>query len=201
MKKGTIITIAVIVVVALAAVLGVTVFGGNKPADNTPTVPQGPSIIDPQVTADTLGAKQWAAFKAAVEANANATANELAGKLSEGITEFFCMAQPLEQNTEYFPGFDNYKITGFKSASAYMPMIGSIAFVGYVFELEDGTDAATFVNSLKENCNPRWNICVTAEQTVVGAIDNRIFFLMCPENISVEGGDDMDNEGLYDDLG
>ena len=68
MKKGTIITIAVIVVVALAAVLGVTVFGGNKPADNTPTEPQGPSIIEPQVTADTLGAKQWAAFKAAVYA-------------------------------------------------------------------------------------------------------------------------------------
>lgn len=194
MKKGTIITIAVIVVVALAAVLGVTVFGGNKPADNTPTEPQGPSIIEPQVTADTLGAKQWAAFKAAVEAKKNATTDELANTLSQSITDFFCMAQPLEKNTEYFPGFDNYKITGFKSAAAYMPMIGSIAFVGYVFELEDGTDVATFVNNLKENCNPRWNICVTAEQTVVGAIDNRVFFLMCPENIASETPDDMGDE-------
>ena len=195
MKKGTIITIAVIVVVALAAVLGVTVLGGNKPADNTPTEPKGPSIIDPQVTADTMAAKQWEAFKQAVEAKADATPEELANALLEKTADlFFGGAMPIEKGTEFFTGFDNYQITGFKSAAVYMPMIGSIPFVGYVFELEDGTDAATFVNSLKENCNPRWNICVTAEQTVVGAIDNRVFFLMCPENMSNEQPDDMGDE-------
>lgn len=199
MKKGTIITIALIVVVALAAVLGVTVFGGNKPAE--PTEPAGPSVIEPQVEANTIGANQWDAFKKAVEANANATVEELANALLENTADlFFGGAMPLEQGTEFFTGFDNYQITGYKSAAVYMPMIGSIPFVGYVFELEDSTDVAAFVNALKENCNPRWNICVTADQTVVGAIDNRVFFLMCPENMSNEMPDDMGGD-MGDELG
>ncbi len=199
MKKGTIITIALIVVVALAAVLGVTVFGGNKPAE--PTEPAGPTIIEPQVDADTLGAKQWDAFKKAVEANENATVEELANKLVESTADlFFGGAMPLEKGTEFFTGFDNYQITGYESAAVYMPMIGSIAFVGYVFELEDGVDAATFLKNLTDNCNPRWNICVTADQTVAGAIGNRVFFLMCPENMSNEMPDDMGGD-MGDELG
>lgn len=197
MKKNTIITIAVIVVVALAAILGVTLLGGNEPTNNTPTEPAGPVVIKPDVADGTMGADQWKVFEDAIKANENITIEELGNALSESVANlFFGMAMPLEVGTEFFTGFDNYQITGYKAATVYMPMIGSIPFVGYAFELEDGVDAATFITNLTDNCNPRWNICVTAEQTVAGAIGNRVFFLMCPENMSVEGGDD-----LGDDLG
>ena len=77
-------------------------------------------------------------------------------------------------------GFDNYEVKGFKSGAVFMPMIGSIAFVGYVFELEAGADANAFVNELTTNANPRWNICVAAEETVTGVEGNKVFFCMSP---------------------
>ena len=64
-------------------------------------------------------------------------------------------------------------------------MIGSIAFVGYVFELEAGADAEAFVNELTANANPRWNICVAAEETVTAVEGNMVFFCMSP--LSFEG--------------
>ena len=82
-------------------------------------------------------------------------------------------------------GFDNYEVKGFKSGAVFMPMIGSIAFVGYVFELEAGADADAFVNELTANANPRWNICVAAEETVTGIEGNMVFFCMSP--LSFEG--------------
>ena len=77
-------------------------------------------------------------------------------------------------------GFDNYEVKGFKSGAVFMPMIGSIAFVGYVFELEAGADVNAFVNELTSNSNPRWNICVEAEETVTGTEGNMVFFCMSP---------------------
>ena len=82
-------------------------------------------------------------------------------------------------------GFDNYEVKGFKSGAVFMPMIGSIAFVGYVFELEAGADVNAFVNELTTNANPRWNICVAAEETVTGTEGNMVFFCMSP--LSFEG--------------
>ena len=77
-------------------------------------------------------------------------------------------------------GLDNYEVKGFKSGAVFMPMIGSIAFVGYVFELEAGADVNAFVNELTTNANPRWNICVEAEETVTGTEGNMVFFCMSP---------------------
>ena len=77
-------------------------------------------------------------------------------------------------------GFDNYEVKGFKSGAVFMPMIGSSAFVGYVFELEAGADANAFVNELTTNANPRWNICVAAEETVTAVEGNMVFFCMSP---------------------
>ena len=201
MKKNTII-IAVAVALVLAIGIGLAIFFSNKaetPAG--PTEPAGPVVIKPDAAEGTVGANQWNVFENAIKADENITIENLTNALCEGVSEFiFVMPMSLEVGTEFFTGFDNYQITGYKAAAVYMPMIGSIPFVGYVFELEDGTDATTFVNNLTDNCNPRWNICVTAEQTVAGAIGNRVFFLMCPENMSNEGGDDMGDDLYEDDL-
>lgn len=77
-------------------------------------------------------------------------------------------------------GFDNYEVKGFKSGAVFMPMIGSIAFVGYVFELDAGADANAFVKELTDNANPRWNICVEAEETVSAVEGSKVFFCMSP---------------------
>jgi len=63
----------------------------------------------------------------------------------------------------------------------FQPMIGSIAFIGYVFELEDGVSASDFAANLKQNANMRWNICVEAEETVTSVAGNKVFFVMCPK--------------------
>ena len=58
-------------------------------------------------------------------------------------------------------------------------MIGSIPFVGYVFETDD-TDK--LLSTLKENANPAWNICVEADETVYSVKDGLVLFLMCPND-------------------
>ncbi len=192
MKNGKVIILAVLAIIAVLAVLGLLVQGCSQtPADPTepskPTEPNTPAdsgVIKPQVEENTVGAAQWAAFQQAITVNQDATAEELASALAESTAGlFFGTAAPIEKDAEYFAGFDNYRITGYKAAAVYMPMIGSIPFVGYVFELEDGVTPATFIKNLTDNCNPKWNVCVEADQTVAGAIGNRVFFLMCPKKM------------------
>ena len=185
---------------ALAMVLSLAACGNNEGTnpsnDTTPTTPSQPagnSDVTPTVDAATLGGKLWAAFEAAQAANPSATAEEMANILAtnENIP-FMCGAMPIEPG--FLAGFGEYEVTGFEQGAVYMPMIGSIPFVGYIFDLADGADVAAFIQSLEENCNPRWNICVTAEQTVVGSKGNRVFFLMCPENLETEGGDEGETD-------
>ena len=158
----------------------------NTPADD----PKSTDII-PTVEEGTLGKTLWDAFAAAVAENADATAEELANTLiSNPAIQFMGLAMPIEAG--FLQGFGEYEVSGFKSGAVYAPMMGSIAFIGYVFEIENTDDIAGFVKNLEDNADPRWNICVTADQTVAGAIGNKVFFLMCPASIdngSEEGGD------------
>ena len=36
------------------------------------------------------------------------------------------------------------------------------------------------MQTLTDNADPRWNVCVEAEETVVENSDNMVFFVMCP---------------------
>lgn len=183
MEKSKLIILIVFVAVALLAVFGVVARGCTQ-APAEPTGPNNTGVIKPEVEENTLGAIQWAAFQQAITTNQDATAEELASTLAESTADLFSgTASPIEKDAEYFAGFDNYRITGYRAAAVYMPMIGSIPFVGYVFELEDGVDPAAFLKNLTDNCNPKWNICVEADQVVAGAIGNRAFFLMCPKTM------------------
>ncbi len=113
-------------------------------------------------------------------AKTDATALQIAEKLV-GNTKIIPFAGgAMEVEPGLLSGFDNYEVKGFKSGAVFMPMIGSIAFVGYVFELEDGADANAFVTELTTNANPRWNICVEAEETVTAVEGNKVFFCMSP---------------------
>ena len=79
----------------------------------------------------------------------------------------------------YLSGFD-VEITGFNNAVMMAPMIGTIPFVGYIFELEEGANVDEFEQMLLDNANMRWNICTSAEETVVYSVDNIVFFMMAP---------------------
>ncbi len=162
MKKIVALLMAVLMVLTLAA-CGQKENGGqneDQPAGET-----------------TVGSTLLADFKAD---NAG-TAQEIADRiLKNEIIQFMGAAMPVEEGL--LTGFDNAEIKGFKEGVMFAPMIGTIPFVGYIFELAEDTDAETFKTTLKESANLRWNICVTAEELIVESEGNKVFFLMCPKS-------------------
>lgn len=146
------------------------------------TTAEVPSDIIPTVDEKTLGGKLWASFLDACKSNPSATTEEIANAVSSiSDIQFMRMVSPIEPGL--LAGFDNTEIKGFKSGHAFGPMIGSIPFICYIFELEDGADVEAFVKNLTDSANPRWNICVEAKQTVAGSCGNYVFFVMCPDSM------------------
>lgn len=105
--------------------------------------------------------------------------DEIAQGISElPVIEFSCMTAPMEEG--YLAGFDE-EIHGFTKAVSFAPMIGSIPFVGYIFETDD---ADGLIASLKASANLRWNICVEADEMVYAKAGNKVFFVMCPASLT-----------------
>ena len=169
------------ILISMTMIFSLVACGGSN---NEPE----PVNIVPEFTEGTAGETLWNAFATAVAENEAATPEELATLLStNSVIPFMCGAAPVEPG--YLAGFDA-DITGFESGAAFCPMIGSIAFAGYVFELAKDADVTAFVDTLKANANPAWNICVSADYVQAGALGNKVYFLMYPasmdeaENIS-----------------
>lgn len=149
----------------------------QKPEAKPEEKPAEKPAEKPVETPKTVGNNLLGVFKA----NASGSALSVAEKIVEkGNLPF--MAGAMEVEPGLLSGFDNAEITGFKSGAQFGPMMGSIAFVGYVFELEDGVSASDFIANLKKNANLRWNICVEAEEMVAGSSQNKVFFVMCPKS-------------------
>ena len=158
----------------------------KKPAaDKAPSVDKKPEenkapAVEEKPQDATLGQTLLSAFK--TQANSGKDALAIAEALvTNPAIKFSGGAMSVEEGL--LSGFDNAEITGFKSGAMFAPMIGSIAFVGYVFELPEGADTAAFISNLKKNANLRWNICVEAEEMVTGSAGNKVFFVMCPTSL------------------
>ena len=108
--------------------------------------------------------------------NAETIANQL---IANKIIPFVPAVMPVEEGG--LNGFGDAEITGFKEGAMFGPMIGTIPFIGYVFELKDETDVNQFISTLKSNANLRWNICTEADEMVVCSVDKKVFFVMCPK--------------------
>lgn len=138
------------------------------------------STSDNSNTADeatTVGQTLLADFKA----DSTGTAQEIADRLiTNPVIEFMGGATPVEEGL--LSGFDNAEIKGFKEGVMFAPMMSSIAFVGYIFELLEDADVEAFKTTLKDSANLRWNICVEAEELIVESEGNKVFFLMCPKS-------------------
>lgn len=165
-------------ILASAMALSLVACGSKDDAGTTTTTPAADeaNIITPNVTENTVGSTLWNAFLEGMKANEETTPEEMANTLSTNpIIQFAPMAMPVEAG--FLSGFDK-EITGFEKGAVYMPMMGSIAFAGYVFELAEDADVNAFIKTLNDNCNPSWNICVTADYIYTGAYNNTVFFLM-----------------------
>ncbi len=128
-------------------------------------------------TPTTVGTILLADFKK----DSSGTAQEIADRLlTNEIIQFMGAAMPIEEGL--LTGFNETEIKGFKEGVMFAPMIGTIPFVGYIFELEEGSDIAAFKDTLKNNANLRWNICTEAEELIVENVDNKVFFIMCPKS-------------------
>ncbi len=182
MKKILAIVLASLMLLSLAAC------AGNTADNTTPTTEAATSaVITPDNLKDgSMGTEMWKDFEKYVTENPEATPDEIAQALVDAQQNHEIPigmgVMPVEPG--YLPGLfsdENYvEFGGFESGATFMPWIGSIAFVGYVFELEEGADVEAFIAELEKNANPRWNICVEANETVIGAIDNLVFFVMTP---------------------
>ena len=134
----------------------------------------------PVETAKTLGTTLLADFKA--KAASGMDAQSIADALlANPAIKFGGGAMPVEEG--YLSGFDNAEIKGFNTGVMFAPMIGSIPFVGYIFELPSANDVPAFIANLEKNANKRWNICVEADEMVTGSSGNKVFFVMCPTSL------------------
>ena len=132
-----------------------------------------------ELSGDTIGAMLTQDFYALKAENADITAQEMADKiLTNPMIQFSGASMEVEEGL--LTGFGNAEITGFEQGVMFAPMIGTIPFVGYVFTLAADTDVDAFMQTLRDNADPRWNICTEAEETVVEKADNMVFFVMCP---------------------
>lgn len=152
MKKIVILALVLIMALSLAAC------GGNKNENLT------------------VGQTLLADFEERAEnEDAQAIADAL---LTNEVIQFMGGSMAVEPG--YLTGFGEYEVTGFEEAVMFSPMIGTIPFVGYVFDLEDGVDADEFIANLEANADLRWNICTEADEMVSGKKDDKVFFVMSP---------------------
>lgn len=78
----------------------------------------------------------------------------------------------------YIPGFKT-EVKDFKSGYTVKPMIGSIPFVVYIFEVDN---AKEYSETLADNADKRWNICTEADDLKVSYYDNYVFLVMSPSS-------------------
>ena len=164
----------------LAGTEGTTTETAGATTETAATVTEGATE-----TEGTAGEILFNAFKEMMEAKPETTAQEAADALiTNEIIQFMGGAMPVEPGL--LSGFDNTEIKGFEEAVVFMPMMGSIPFVGYIFDMPADADLEAFMTTLKESANMRWQVCVEAEEMVVEAIGDKVFFLMCKKDLSAE---------------
>lgn len=175
---------------ASAMLMSMAACGDNAESSATETTTDAAEVTTEAVTeelteeiteaqADTVGAALLADFNARIAENPDMSAQEMADALlTNSVIQFSGVTMPVENGL--LTGFGNAEITGFSEGVTFAPMIGTIAFVGYVFKLDEGTDAESFKQTLADNADPRWNICTEADETVIESSGNTVFFLMCP---------------------
>ena len=157
-----------------------------------PVVTEAPTevpITDEQVEGETAGDMLLAIFNETLAADPSASSETIAqAVLAHPSIQFMSGSMPVEPGLLAGFGDENreIEITGFEEGVQFGPMMGSIPFIGYIFTLPEGADQTAFMDTLKDGANLRWQICVEAEQLIVEANGNKVFFLMCKNSLDQE---------------
>ena len=176
MKKTISILTAALLLLSLCACGNSAPAATEPPVHETPTPSAAPSETP---AAESMGQALLKDFIDRVNAEPEIDAEALAKALMENpVIQFAGDAIPVEPGL--LTGFGNTEITGFAQGAMFAPMIGTIPFVGYIFVLDADADAEAFVQTLKDNADPRWNICTEADETIAEHVGNTVFFVMCP---------------------
>lgn len=163
--------------------------GGNGGNGAETQKPAGGDSADTSTKEETVGQILLKDFNSRV--NDKSTTLSLAeGLISNSIIEFYGGVTPMEIGV-YMPGLGEFDVSGYKECTSFGPMMSSIAFIGYIFELEEGTDADAFEKALSEHANPRWNVCVTADETTIDTNGRFVFFLMAPMHFEEAPADEF----------
>lgn len=178
----------------LAAVLAVSMIscgGGNNTADTsadtTAAVTDTAAITDTAaaeteavIEANTVATKLQVAFRDYVTANPDASAEEIAGALAsnEAVAPIGPASMPIAEG--WLSGFSAESITGFSEGAVFAPMIGTIAFMGYVFTLAEDADVEAFKTMLTSSADLRWNVCTEADEMICDNVGNKVVFVMAP---------------------
>lgn len=103
-------------------------------------------------------------------------------ELAEKLIKNTCFGEvgmvTMEVEEGFLNGFDS-EINGFTKATMFSPMIGSIPFVGYVFETDE---ADALIQNLKSYAQLNWNICTVADEMKITKKGNLVFFVMAPKS-------------------
>ena len=183
MKK----TLAIILVLIMS--LSAAACGSSAPtATETPTVTEAPTVSDspaegtPDVQEPTgersMGEVLQGEFINLITAGTTEPQAIADALLANSVIEFAGASMPVEPG--YLAGFSS-EIHDFKDGVMFGPAIGSIAFVGYVLNTESEAEAGALVDTLLDNADPRWNICVEADEVLSTSEGNLVFFVMCPK--------------------
>ncbi|MGN0400435.1 MAG: hypothetical protein ACI4EO_09980 [Blautia sp.] len=142
---------------------------GNK--SESPGASSDGNVESSESKADTKGTMLAAVFKSEIDdgSSMEETVNTLADK-----SGYECGT--MECSEGFLNGFSD-EVSGFKTATMFSPYIGTIPFVGYVFETDEPEKLKETLSTLAD---PRWNICTEAEETVIEIADHYVFFVMCP---------------------
>lgn len=183
MKKTLAIFLVLIMMLSAAACgSSATAPTGTPAATDTPAPTEVPVESTPEVQEPagdrTLGEQLQGEFINLVAGGTTDPQAIADALLQYPAIEFAGAAMPVEPG--YLAGF-SAEIHDFKEGVMFAPMIGSIPFVGYIFVTEGEAEAEALVQTLLDNADPRWNICVEADETVAWSEGDLVFFVMCPK--------------------
>ena len=176
MSKKLIIIIAIIAVVAIAAVaLGI--------------------VLTKDKTAETDKGALVEENKGTSEGNVEGTLEEIMTKVYAGIPEenLPMALSNMEVNAENVEGFLGTANVEYAEALANESMVGSIAHSVVLVRLNDAKDAATVVQTIKENVNPRKWICIEASNVVIKSKGNLVILIMSNEDLAPKLEANFDN--------
>ncbi len=152
---------------------------GSKPADNSAA--QGGAETESYMEAlpeDASPAQIVIAdFKDKVLSGEYADCEALGTAMAEAeYLPFMGAGMPIEEG--WLNGFTE-EVSGFNAGYMFGPAIGSIPFIGYVFQV-DAPTSSDFQDKLKSIADLRWNICTEADEMLSGEANDYVCFVMAP---------------------